>query len=166
MSKRSSSTLELEQQLQEILSPSGGLLETRWISRLIELMLQSSDTEARSILVKALLNTNQSEKSSFLRFVQLGGVEILGAWIEQVRNCEDQESKQLIQSILSSLNKLNVSKEALLQTNIGSILNTLKTAPDISIQVKASSILSRWEKIHSEDSSFKIRDLKSETSKK
>ena len=166
MSKRSASSVELEQHLQEILSPSGGLLETRWVSRLIELMLQTSDTEGRSALAKALLNTNQSEKTTFSRFVQLGGVEILGTWIEQVRNCSDQESKQLVQSILSSLNKLNVSKEVLLQTSIGSILNTLKNAPDVSIQVKASSILSRWEKINSEESSFKIRDPRVEISKK
>lgn len=166
MSKRSASTAELENQLQEILSPSGGLIETRWVSKLIDLMLQVSDLDGRSILISALLNTNQSEKTTFSRFVQLGGVEILGTWIDQSKHLEDQESKQLIQSILSSLNKLCLSKEILQRTNIGNILNGLKNARDISIQVKASSILSRWEKINSDEMAYKPREPSIEMHKK
>ena len=167
MNKRSASLTELENQLQEILSPSGGLIETRWVSKLIDLMLQCTNSDERFILVKIILNTNQSEKTAFSRFVQLGGVEILGSWIEEIKLLDDQESKQLIQSILSSLNKLSISKEAVKRTNIGTILNSLKCLPDTSIQVKASSILSRWEKMSIEEEIlYKQREPKIEMNKK
>ena len=69
---------ELENQLREIVGPSGGLIETRWVSKLIDLMRETSELDCRFVLIKVLLNTNQSEKSTFSRFVQLGGVNILG----------------------------------------------------------------------------------------
>lgn len=151
MTKRSAALTDLENQLQEIISPSGGLLETRWVSKLIELMDRTSDIEGRFLLIKVLLNTNQSEKATFSRLVQLGGVEILGKWIEENKIHSDQESKQLVQSVLSSLNKLNITKEVLSKTNIGTIVNSLKSYSDTSIQVKAASIFSRWEKMGTED---------------
>lgn len=146
MTKRSAAYSDLESQLQELTSPLGGLLETRWVTKLTDLMRNASDGECRSLLIKVLLNTNQNEKSIFSRLVQLGGVEILGLWIDDSRNKSDQESKALIQSILSFLNKLSFTNDFSFKNNIASILDSLKTTSDTGIQIKAASILSRLEK--------------------
>jgi hypothetical protein len=151
MTKRSASYSELESSLQEMISSLGGLLETRWVNRFTDLMKKATDLDCRSMLIKVLLNTNQNDKTIFSRLVQLGGVETLGQWIDESRSKSDQESKSLIQSILSFLNKLSFTKEFSFKTSIASILESLKTMPDTGIQVKASSILSRWEKLSFEE---------------
>lgn len=167
MNKRSAAMAELENQLREIIGPSGGLIETRWVSKLIDLMRETESLDGRFILIRVLLNTNQSEKATFSRFVQLGGVEILGDWIDQTKSNTSQEYKQLVQSILSSLNKLTITKEVFERTNIGNILNSLKSSTDTSIQVKASSILSRWEKMTVEEEiPYKPREPRVEVNKK
>ena len=151
MTKRSASYSELESQLQEIISPHGGLLETRWVNRFTDLMKNAKDLDSRSLLIKVLLSTNQNDKPIFSRLVQLGGVENLGLWIDESRSKSDQESKSLIQSILSFLNKLSFTNEFSFKNTIASILESLKTMPDTGIQVKAASILSRWEKLSNDE---------------
>ena len=151
MTKRSAQYSELESQLQEIISPHGGLLETRWVNRFTDLMKKANDLDSRSLLVKVLLSTTQNDKPIFSRLVQLGGVENLGQWIDESRSKSDQESKSIIQSILSFLNKLSFTNEFSFKNSIASILESLKTMPDTGIQVKAASILSRWEKLSIEE---------------
>lgn len=41
MTKRSAAVAELENQLREMLGPSGGLIETRWVGRLVDLMQET-----------------------------------------------------------------------------------------------------------------------------
>ena len=167
MSKRSASLAELENQLQGIVNPLGGLTETHWVSKLIDMMAVCTNLEERFLLINVLLNTDQTEKTTFSKFVQLGGVEILGTWIEENKLQNNQEAKQLVQSILSSLNKLSISKEILKKTNIDNVLNSLGLLPDTSIQIKASSILSLWEKIsNDEEMIYKPREPKLEMNKK
>jgi TFIIS helical bundle-like domain. len=73
----------------------------------------------------------------------------------------------MIQNILSSLNKLTISKEIFQITNIGTILNSLKSLADTSIQAKAASILSRWEKMTVDDEGpYRPREAKVEMNKK
>lgn len=161
MTKRSAAYSDLESQLQELTSPLGGLLETRWVTKLTELMKDASDAECRSLLIKVLLNTNQNEKTIFSRLVQLGGVEILGLWIDDSRNKSDQESKFLIQSILSFLNKLSFTNEFSFKSSIAAILDSLKTTSDTGIQIKAASILARLEKnSQDEDKGFEPQEIK------
>jgi uncharacterized protein (UPF0147 family) len=167
MTKRSAALTNLENDLQEITSSAGGLSETRYVSRLVELMGQATEPDCRFLLIKLLLNTNPSEKATYTRFVQLAGVDILGAWIEEAKLSTGQDSKQLIQSILSTLNKISISKDVFLKTNIGAILNSLKTSQDTSIQVKAASILSRWEKMTTdEETKFFPREIRNDVPKK
>mgnify|MGYP000066981513 FL=1 len=139
--------MELESQLREMLGPSGGLMETRWVGRLVDLMRETQNTEGRNYLIKVLLNTPSTEKATLTRFIQLGGVELLGNWINDHKASSEQEDRQVVQSILSLLNKLTITKEILQQTKIGKTVNKLKSSSDTSIQAKATSIVSKWEKM-------------------
>lgn len=146
MSKRSAAVAELESHLREMVGPSGALLETRWVGRLVELMGETENTEAREHLLKVILATPQSDKTTSSRFIQLGGVEILGKWINDHRKQSEQEDKQVIHSVLSCLNKLNISMDTLQRTDIGKTVNGLSKHMDSSISAKAASIVSKWKK--------------------
>lgn len=147
MSSRSLAVIELETQLRDMLSPSGGLMETRWVGRLVDLMRETQNLDGRIFLIKVLQNTPPSEKPTLTRFTQLGGVEILGTWITEHRNTNDTEDKQVIHSVLSSLNKLAITKEDIEKTEIGRIVNSLKKSNDQSIQAKATGVVAKWEKM-------------------
>jgi len=146
MSKRSAAVTELENHLREMVGPSGALLETRWVGRLVELMRETENTEAREYLLRVLLATPQADKTTPSRFIQLGGVELLGRWINEHRKENDPEDKQVLHSVLSCLNKLNISLETLQRTDIGKIVNGLNKHVDSSISAKAVSIVSKWKK--------------------
>ena len=147
MTKRSAAVVELENQLREMLGPSGGLIETRWVGRLVDLMKETANTDGRAFLIKVILNTPQTEKATFTRFIQLGGVDILGNWINEHKKCQAQEDKEILNSILSSLNKLTITMDILDRTEIGKIVNNLFKITDPSIQAKAKSIVSKWKKL-------------------
>jgi hypothetical protein len=147
MAKRSAAVVELENQLREMLGPSGGLIETRWVGRLVDLMKETANTDGRAFLIKILLNTPQTEKATLTRFIQLGGVDILGNWINEHKISQAQEDKEIINSILSSLNKLTITMDILEKTEIGKVVNNLSKVMDPSIQAKAKSIVSKWKKL-------------------
>ena len=147
MAKRSAAVVELENQLREMLGPSGGLIETRWVGRLVDLMRETANTDGRAFLIKVILNTPQTEKATLTRFIQLGGVDILGNWINEHKKSQVQEDKEILNGILSSLNKLTITMDILERTDIGKIVNNLSKIPDLSIQAKAKSIVSKWKKL-------------------
>lgn len=61
-----------------MLGPSGGLIEPRWVGRLVDFMKETNNVEGRIYLVKVLLNTPQTDRAILTRFIQLDGIEILG----------------------------------------------------------------------------------------
>ena len=150
MTKRSAAITELENQLRDMLGANGGLLETRWVGRFVELMRETANTEGKDYLLKVLFNTPQTEKAPLSRFIQLKGVEILGDWINDHRKNNEKEDFQIVHSCLSCLNKLAISTEILDKTQIGKIVNKLAKHPDASIQAKANTIVSKWKKIVTE----------------
>ena len=79
MTKRSPVISDLENELQNMITQNGGLTETRYVSRLVELMREASIPEAKDFLLKVLLNTPQTDKAILSRFIQLGGIEVLGS---------------------------------------------------------------------------------------
>lgn len=147
--KRSAAVSELESHLREMIGPSGGLVETRWVGRLLELMKETENTEGRNYLLKVLLNTPQTDKATLSRFIQLGGIELLGGWIREHKRCPNLEDGQVLHSVLSCLNKLAITMELLERTEIGKIVNSLCKAAEPSIVAKASSIISKWKKMFS-----------------
>lgn len=162
--KRSAAITELENQLQNMIGSNGGLLETRWVGKFVELMKETANTEGRDYLLKVLFNTPQTEKAALSRFIQLGGVEILGTWISEHRDSVEQEDIQIVHSCLSCLNKITISTELLDRTQIGKIVNKLAKHSDASIQAKANTIVSKWKKMVSEqEDSKKPQKPKKET---
>jgi hypothetical protein len=145
--KRSAVVAELESQLREMIGPSGGLVETRWVGRLLELMKETENAEGRNYLLKVLLNTPQTDKATLSRFIQLSGIELLGKWIRAHKRSPSQEDEQILHSILSCLNKLAITMELLERTQIGKVVNSLCKATEPSIAAKASSIISKWKKL-------------------
>ena len=144
MSKRSAAVAELESQLREMIGPSGGLSETRWVGRLVELMRETANTEGREYLLKVVLAT--PDRPTLTRFIQLGGVELLGQWINDHRKQSSQEDRQVLHTMLSCLNKLNISLETMQKTEIGKVVNGLSKHTDSSISAKAASIVAKWKK--------------------
>jgi TFIIS helical bundle-like domain. len=164
MTKRSAAITELENQLRDMLSANGGLLETRWVGRFVELMKETANSDGREYLLKVFFNTPQSEKAALARFVQLNGVEILGNWINEHRGSSEQEDNQIVHSCLSCINKLTISTELLDRTHIGKIVNKLVKHPDPSIQAKANTIVSKWKKMVTEqEDPKKLQKPKKET---
>ena len=51
MTKRSAAITELENQLRDMLSANGGLLETRWVGRFVELMKETANSDGREYLL-------------------------------------------------------------------------------------------------------------------
>lgn len=161
--KRSAAVSELESQLREMIGPSGGLVETRWVGRLLELMNETENTEGRNFLLKVLLNTPQTDKATLSRFIQLNGIELLGKWIRAHKRSPTQEDEQVLHSVLSCLNKLAITMELLERTEIGKVVNSLCKATEPSIAAKASSIVSKWKKLFStptEDRKVQPKKLK------
>lgn len=76
--KRSPAVIQLESQLRDMLSPNGGLGETRWVGKLVDLMKETINTDGKEFLLQVLLKTPQNDKATLTRFIQLGGIEILG----------------------------------------------------------------------------------------
>lgn len=150
MKKRSAAITELENQLRDMVGSNGGLLETRWVGRFVELMRETANSEGKEYLLNVLFNTPQTEKAALSRFIQLSGVEILGTWINEHRSNTEQEDNQIVHSCLSCLNKLSISTDLLDKTQIGKIVNKLAKHPDPSIQAKANTIVSKWKKIVTE----------------
>jgi TFIIS helical bundle-like domain len=164
MTKRSAEISELENELRDMTGANGGLIETRWVSRLVELMREAVSTEAMECLLKVLLNTPQNDKATLSRFIQLGGIELLGQWINSYRVKPDLEHTLILNSCLSCLNKLSISTEILDKTQIGKTVNKLVKHPDSSIQAKANTIVSKWKKIVTEqDDTKRPQKLKNET---
>lgn len=164
MTKRSAAITELENQLRDMIGTTGGLLETRWVGRFVELMRETANSEGKDYLLRVLFNTPQSEKAALSRFIQLNGVEILGNWISEHRSNPEQEDNQIVHSCLSCLNKLTISTEILDKTQIGKIVNKLAKHTDPSIQAKANTIVSKWKKMVCEqDDPKKLQKLRKET---
>ena len=164
MTKRSAAITELENQLRDMVGACGGLLETRWVGRFVELMRETANTEGKEYLLKVLFNTPQSEKAALSRFIQLNGVEILAGWIAQHQSSQEQDDIQIVHSCLSCLNKLTISTELLEKTKIGKVVNKLAKHSDPSIQAKANTIVSKWKKIATEQEDLKpYSKLKKET---
>lgn len=161
-SKRSAAIIELESQMRDMVSVNGGLLETRWAGRYVELMKETANSEGKEYLLKVFFNTPQSEKAIFSRFIQLNGIEILGNWINDHRSSPEQEDKQIVHSCLSCLNKLTINTELLDKTSIARIVNNLVTHPDPSIHAKANTIISKWKKISTEQESSNQPKIKKE----
>lgn len=148
--KRSLVITELENELNEMVGASGGLIETRYVARLVELMREAGSAEGKDYLLKVLLNTPQNDKSILSRFIQLSGIEILGTWISQHRESSSQEDTQIVHCCLSCLNRLSISTEILNRTQIGKAVKKLIKHADSSIQAKANTIVSKWKKIVTE----------------
>lgn len=148
MAKRSAAVAELETHLRDIVGPSGGLAETRWVGRLVELMRETANTEAREHLLKVVLAT--PDRPTLTRFVQLGGIELLGQWINEHRTQMTQEDRQVVHTLLSCLNKLSISPENMQRSEICKVVGSLSKHLDFSIGAKASSILAKWKKQLSE----------------
>lgn len=144
MAKRSAAVAELETHLRDIVGPSGGLAETRWVGRLVELMRETANTEAREHLLKVVLAT--PDRPTLTRFVQLGGIELLGQWINEHRTQMTQEDRQVVHTLLSCLNKLSISPETMQRSDICKVMSSLSKHTDFSIGAKASSILAKWKK--------------------
>ena len=150
MTKRSPVISDLENELQNMITQNGGLTETRYVSRLVELMREASIPEAKDFLLKVLLNTPQTDKAILSRFIQLGGIEVLGSWINLYRQNSSNEGVSIVHSCLSCLNKLAISLELLDKTQIGKAVNKLVKHADPSIQAKANTIVSKWKRIVTE----------------
>ena len=164
MMKRTPVIGELETELNDMLNVNGGLMETRWVSRFVELMRETGVTEGKDYLLKVLLNTPQNDKAILSRFIQLGGIELLGLWINAHRHSTQIEDTQIIHSCLSSLNKLTLSTDLLDRTQIGKAVNKLVKHADQSIQAKANTIVSKWKKMVTEqDDSKRLQKPKVET---
>jgi hypothetical protein len=162
--KRSAAITELENQLQAMIGPNGGLMETRWVGKFVELMKETANREGRDYLLKVLFNTPQTDKATLSRFIQLGGVEILGDWINEHKDTLEQDDIQIVHSCLSCLNKITINTELLDKTQIGKTVNKLAKHSDASIQAKANTIVSKWKKMVSEqDDPKKLQKLKKET---
>jgi hypothetical protein len=147
MSKRSAAVVELENQLRDMLSPSEGLTEARWVGRLVDLMKETANIDGRTFLLRVILNTPQTERATFSRFIQLDGVDILGAWINDHKSNTTQADREVINSALSCLNKLSMTMEILEKSGIGKTVNNLCKINDPSLQAKAKSIVSKWKKL-------------------
>ena len=162
--KRSAAITELENQLQVMIGPNGGLTETRWVGKYVELMRETKNREGRDYLLKVLFNTPQTDKATLSRFIQLGGVEILGDWIHEHKDSIEQEDIQIVHSCLSCLNKISINTEILGKTQIGKTVNKLAKHFDPSIQAKSNTIVSKWKKMVSEqDDPKKLQNPKKET---
>ena len=155
MMKRSLVITELENELHEMIGASGGLVETRWVARVVELMREAATTEGKDHLLSVILKTPQSDKAILSRFIQLGGIELLGTWIGTHRRSSLLEDVQIVNSCLSCLNKLTISTEILDRTQIGKAVNKLVKHSDPSIQAKANTIVSKWKKIVTEQDDVK-----------
>ena len=155
MTKRTQVIAELETELIDMLNVNGGLVETRWVSRFVELMRNTGDIEGRDYLLRVLLNTPQNDKAILSRFIQLGGLELLGLWINAYRHNSQLEDTQIIHSCLSSLNKFTISTDLLDRTQIGKAVNKLVKHADPSIQAKANTIVSKWKKMVTEQDDTK-----------
>ena len=94
--KRSAAITELENQLQVMIGPNGGLTETRWVGKYVELMRETKNREGRDYLLKVLFNTPQTDKATLSRFIQLGGVEILGDWIHDPKKLQKPKKETKI----------------------------------------------------------------------
>ncbi len=125
MAKRSAAVAELETQL-------------------VELMRETANTEAREYLLKVVLAT--PDRPTLTRFVQLGGIELLGQWINEHRTQMTQEDRQVVHTLLSCLNKLSISPESMQRSDICKVVGSLSKHLDFSIGAKASSILAKWKK--------------------
>ena len=164
MTKRSLVLTELESELNDMLSPTGGIAETRWAGRFTDLMRETSSSECKDYMLKVLLNTPQNDKATLSRFIQLGGIEIIGSWISHHRQTSQAEDISIIHTCLSCLNKLSISTELLDKTQIGKAVNKLAKHSDPSIQAKANTIVSKWKKIVTEqEDSKRPQKLKKET---
>lgn len=155
MTKRSLGLSELENEMRDMLSSNGGLAETKWVSRYVELMRESTSIECQDYLLKVFLNTPQNDRSTFTRFAQLGGIEVLGNWINQHRTATQNEAMTILHSSLACLNKLTISTDLLDKTQIGKTVNKLVKHSDPSIQAKSSTIVSKWKKMVTEQDSNK-----------
>ena len=150
MTKRSAAITELENQLRDMIGTNGGLLETRWVGKFVELMGETANSEGKDFLLKILLNTPQTEKSVLSRFIQLNGLDILDNWLNEHRVNIEKEDFHIVHSCLSCLNKLSISAELLEKTQIEKTVNKLAKHPDASIQAKANTIISKWKKMITE----------------
>jgi TFIIS helical bundle-like domain len=151
MTKRSAGISELESEIRELLNESTGILETRSIARFVELMLETSSSEARSYLLRVFFSIPQTEKQTFSRFIQQNGVEILGGWITEHRASFESDDRQIVYTSLSCLNKLTLTSDHLERTQITKIVSKLTQHPDSIIQTKANTLISRWKVFFSED---------------
>ena len=159
MMKRSLVITELENELHEMIGASGGLVETRWVARVVELMREAGTAEGKDFLLSVILKTPQNDKAILSRFIQLGGIELLGAWIGTHRHNSQIEDVQIVNSCLSCLNKLAMSTEILDRTQIGKTVNKLVKHSDPGIQAKSNTIVSKWKKIVTEQEDLR-RPLK------
>ena len=98
MTKRSAAITELENQLRDMIGTNGGLLETRWVGKFVELMGETANSEGKDFLLKILLNTPQTEKSVLSRFIQLNGLDILDNWLNEHRVNIEKEDFHIAQS--------------------------------------------------------------------
>lgn len=142
--KRSISLAELENKLKEMLGPTGGVLEPRWAGRLVDLMRETEISEGRISLVKVIINPS-TDKAAMTRLTQLGAVEILGSWINELKRSNKPEDREAIMMILSSLNKLPITKEFLLQSEIGRSVSPLVKSLDNRVLSQAEKLLAKWE---------------------
>ena len=150
MTKRSLELAELETELDNILSSTGSIAETKWVGRFTDLMQEASSYECKDRMLKALMKTPQNEKATLSRFIQLGGIEIIGSWLNHHRQNLQPEDTNIIHSCLACLNKLSISTEILDKTQIGKAVNKLAKYADPSIQAKSLTIVSKWKKIVTE----------------
>lgn len=141
--QKAPSITELENKLSDMIGPSGGIQEARFINQFLALLNESQGTGNQDFLLQSMLKPSQNSKAIFDRFTSIGGVEVLGNLIRAHEKKEDNEAKALLHTILSILNKINVSVELLDTTKIGKLVSTLTKHPEQSVQAKSSAIIKK-----------------------
>lgn len=145
--KRSAAVVELETQLKDMIGQNRGLLEARWVGRFVEFLRETENHDGRLFLLNVLMSTPLSEKATLTRFVQLQGIEILRDWIEEHRRSTNPDEHAVLNSILSTLNKLTITIEILDRTKVGKKVGALARHSDPAISAKAGSLISKWKKL-------------------
>ncbi|CAG9324631.1 unnamed protein product [Blepharisma stoltei] len=138
---------ELENKLKDMVGPSGGLQEVRWVNPYVNLLNETKYPEGHDFLLQALMRSTVNSKIVYDKFANIGGLEFLGKLIKDYDKSEEPEAKSLLHTIIACLNKFTISVELLETTKIGKALGGLLKHPDVSIQNKSGALIKNWKDI-------------------
>eukprot|EP00252_Welwitschia_mirabilis_P024341 TRINITY_DN7184_c0_g1_i1.p1 TRINITY_DN7184_c0_g1~~TRINITY_DN7184_c0_g1_i1.p1 ORF type:complete len:1263 (-),score=282.92 TRINITY_DN7184_c0_g1_i1:289-4077(-) len=141
------------EEMNGILDKNGGIYNFVGMDRLYNLM-QSEIRQAnvvstqRTLLVKAIAATEREDCLN--RFIQLGGLNLLSDWLQEVHRSKlgdsEKTTEELLLTILRALEKLPVDLNVLKSCHAARSVKTLKAHKNPEIHKKAKKLLDTWKK--------------------